>query len=575
MKQALKPSIKYISLYILIFMVIFIPKTIDIAHSMTTDETPWLMRSANFYKAVVTNNFIETKQDMNIGVFTMWINSISYYINEPNIANHAELYTKDYSKIGRIIKESGGDPLSTLAFSRIIMVFSLSIAITLIAFFLAKIIGTIPAVFSSIMLGYGIFYSGLMRTAHLDAPMATFMLLSTIIFLTYRYFDNRKIFLVLSGIIGGAAVLAKLFGIMTIAVIGLIGIISLFYQYEISPQRSITKLIIKLITDLSIWVISLLLIIFIFWPSMWVNPFQTLLSVINSVNPYTNATLQGLNENGQSGSGINNFSWYMRYFVIYLWYTSPIFVAGLPLAISTFFGKIGLFANLKIRYVGFSLFLSAAGLYSSISIITKSSYDYILPVQLVLNLLSCFGLYSLAIWVGILFLKKRNKGLLIQQCIIIFILLSQIIYNLSYAPVYLSYLSPIMGGPQKIEESRTTGMGEGLDEAGRYLNQKPGAENLTVTSWYGIGPFSFYFIGVTKMLPVWPTMTDAMIENIISSDYLVTYINQWYRHYPEQLFLILNSIDPEHEIWVDGIHYANIYPVTENIKNQLKDYIQQ
>jgi hypothetical protein len=43
-------------------------------------------------------------------------------------------------------------------------------------------------------------------------------------------------------------------------------------------------------------------------------------------------------------------------------------------------------------------------------------------------------------------------------------------------PYYLSYYNPLMGGPRKAPQVMQIGWGEGLDQAGRYLDRNPSPE---------------------------------------------------------------------------------------------------
>jgi hypothetical protein len=99
------------------------------------------------------------------------------------------------------------------------------------------------------------------------------------------------------------------------------------------------------------------------------------------------------------------------------------------------------------------------------------------------------------------------------------------------------------------------GWGEGLDQAARYLNDKPGAGKLKAISWYADGPFSFIFDGETirKDFPVSPA-------DLPSADYLVMYAHQWQRELPSREFLdYFDSREPERIVSIDGLEYARIY----------------
>ena len=96
-----------------------------------------------------------------------------------------------------------------------------------------------------------------------------------------------------------------------------------------------------------------------------------------------------------------------------------------------------------------------------------------------------------------------------------------------------------------------------MDQAALYLNQKINARELVVSSWYGLGPFSFYFDGEAGNIPGKLTISDW--KDINSSDYIVTYVHQWQRNLPEDLLSELSTKTPEHTIWINDIEYVRIY----------------
>jgi hypothetical protein len=101
------------------------------------------------------------------------------------------------------------------------------------------------------------------------------------------------------------------------------------------------------------------------------------------------------------------------------------------------------------------------------------------------------------------------------------------------------------------------GWGEGIDQAARYLNAKPGAADMQVMSWYPDGVFSYIFNGRTiGVESEWELTEPVMLD----SDYVVTYIHQWQRHLPfPEMLKLLSRGTPEKVIYLDGIEYVRIY----------------
>jgi hypothetical protein len=116
-----------------------------------------------------------------------------------------------------------------------------------------------------------------------------------------------------------------------------------------------------------------------------------------------------------------------------------------------------------------------------------------------------------------------------------------------------------MGGGQRAPYAMKVGWGEGLEQAARYLNQKPKAKGLRVFSWYADGPFSYFFIGRSRRMWLDDEVDETRWQRFLNSDYAVTYINQWQRNLPEQVLEYLSPLEPEHTIWINGIEYIRIY----------------
>jgi hypothetical protein len=100
-----------------------------------------------------------------------------------------------------------------------------------------------------------------------------------------------------------------------------------------------------------------------------------------------------------------------------------------------------------------------------------------------------------------------------------------------------------------------------LDLAAEYLNQKSNAKELKVMSWYGIGPFSYFFDGESTPLYGSRRWDSDMISRLQQMDYLVVYANQWQRQLPGGFFPWLEGLEPEYRVLFDGIELARIYDV--------------
>jgi hypothetical protein len=213
-------------------------------------------------------------------------------------------------------------------------------------------------------------------------------------------------------------------------------------------------------------------------------------------------------------------------------------------------------ADPKVRWLS-AVLLIAIFIFTIVMTLGIKKFDrYIIPVYAPFDILAGLGWYASMLW-----LKEKLPSHLRKASIpfaIICVIILQAINSLGIFPNMLAYYNPIMGGGRKAPDVMQIGWGEGLDLAAFYLNQKTNAENLAVSSWYSLGPFSFFFKGEAFNMPG-ISLTKDNWENINTFDYIVTYIHQWQRNMPEDLLSELATQKPEHTIWINGIEYIRIY----------------
>jgi hypothetical protein len=122
-------------------------------------------------------------------------------------------------------------------------------------------------------------------------------------------------------------------------------------------------------------------------------------------------------------------------------------------------------------------------------------------------------------------------------------------------PYYLNYYNPLLGGDRKAQEVMLVGWGEGLDQAARYLNEKPGAEGMKIYSWSADGCFSYFFKGSAGTIDY-----DMDVRNLRRGDYVVFYLNQLQRQAPsDEILDYFAQFDPEHVVRIGNLDYAWIY----------------
>jgi hypothetical protein len=198
--------------------------------------------------------------------------------------------------------------------------------------------------------------------------------------------------------------------------------------------------------------------------------------------------------------------------------------------------------------------------------VLKQGDRYLLPIFPILEVLSAIGLYALA---EAVVHKLRSDGLVksrVWLAVSLTVLFVQAGFSLPCHPYYLSCYNPTIGGGARASEAIMVGIGEGLDEAARYLSGKGNAEDLRVLAWYNVDVFDPLFAGRS-----WDLSRQAAFWNDIS--YVVFYINQVQRQFPDlEMVRFFHSIEPEHIVRINGINYAWIYKMPKPIPNSFPPY---
>jgi hypothetical protein len=179
-----------------------------------------------------------------------------------------------------------------------------------------------------------------------------------------------------------------------------------------------------------------------------------------------------------------------------------------------------------------------------------------------------------AIWLGWLGMKfetadrpkgRPGLGRNIQMGGAVLLIVLQLASAIAFYPYYYTYYNPLFA--MITGQTPASNYGEGIEQAAAYLAQKPNAESLKVFAYRGRGPFSYFFPGETIILnplfmedPGMPTM----FERLKQADYIVITDTLGLRSARNALFVqSLNSIAPEHSIYIKGVSPIHIYRVAD------------
>ena len=561
---------------IFVLMIAFLtPRGFEIGKFVAVDEVNWLHRSGTVYDAIVRNDWGDTYINNSPGVITTWVGALAFRIAAPSYKVSQDITTSQDTKKSSyttfqndLVWKVGVQPLFVLAISRIIMILLLMAVLLASYYYAQRLFGVWPSLIGFLIISLDPFIIALTRMSHLDAPQAMFMFLSTLAFISYLFHGNRWFDLVISGVAGGLAFLSKLPGIFIIPTIGFIALWDFFQarpKGKLNASSFTDQSVKKLIRVILTWAVVFLISYSAFWPSMWVQPVKTIEKVLGTSTKYTSTIIdEGNNEqeDDTNSSSTRTISDYVRYPESFLWRTTPVVLLGLFLLLVTLKGRKdnGLDDTIYQGIGGLLIFITVYAI--GITLPAKSSEKYFAPVFLALDFLAGLGWYF--------FVNKMTERFrspsrnLLGVGILLTVIFVQTIWVLQTFPYYFTYYNPLLGGVKRASQVRFIGVGEGLDQAGLYLNSKPDSSQLDVMAWYGTGPLSYFFDG--RVLPLYMSnsaWTPEFIQKLGEMDYLVIYTNQKFRNQPTELFNLLSATAPEHTIILDGAEYAWIYKVSD------------
>ncbi|GIV75680.1 MAG: hypothetical protein KatS3mg050_0074 [Litorilinea sp.] len=528
---------------LLLFLCLWLPRSLQLDHFVAVDERSWLTRAGNFYLALSRGDWAGTYQRYHPGVTTMWLGMAGYLWRYPDYAAEAPEQVESMNEgVEDFLRAHGRDPMALLAAGRLAVVTVIALALV-VAFWLAvDLVGLATAAVGFLLIALEPFFLGLSRMLHVDGLSSTFMFLSLLAFLRYQQ-RGRRGDLILSGVVAGLAWLTKSPAFFLIPFVGLLALT------QAARERFRLPVLRKLAMELGIWGGLGVGVFFLLWPAMWVQPLAAIRDILSAAGE---SAAEGHSKAIYfNGRVIDGDPGPLFYPLTYLWRTTPVVMIGLILALWTAVrrepaGRSPFAVPGRRRTAGLlALYVLAFTAFMTLG--SKKFPRYLIPAYLPLDLLAALGWVGLAAWLQERLPTIRRRWIAAGLPALAVAL--QAALALPHFPYYFTYYNPLLGGSAKAPEVMMIGLGEGLDQAARYLMEKPQAERLTVASWYRGGSFSYIF-----------PYRSVDIEEFYRADYAVLYAHQWQRQVPDRRLLdYFAGLPPERVITLHGTEYVRIY----------------
>ena len=532
-------AIRHSLFVILLFLFAFLPRAIQ----PVSRPLVWYLRSAHFIEAVLAGDWANTVYSEHPGVALMWPAGVGLkiYWTLSGVTPAAHIVPPDFEPIHFF----GPVPVTEIAAALVPLALLIALGLIGIYFLLRRLFGEATAAVAAVLLALSPYYLAQSKILHLDALLATLMLLSALALLLYRRECHTR-HLLLSGALGGLALLVKTPALFLIPFVGLVLLIDTLRNPSATLRTSLRSAIRNLqsaIRNLLTWLLVAALVYVAFWPVMWVDPRRGLAAVKWGLTRH--ATTAHDTPTFFLGRVLQEDPGPLFYAVTLLFRTSEVELVFL--AVAAVLGAAHLLRRRHLSETGVdALLLLAYAVFflAGMCLGAKKMGRYVLPALLALDVLAATGLVA---WARGLAGGRRRLALPLMALP----LLIQAALILPRHPYYGTAFNWLAGGPPAAARAILTGEeGEGLAELAATLNARPDAAQLTVAAQLK-HVFNQTFRGAT-----------VDIDQV--AGYLVFHRNYTVRDYKVQqwgdLWERYSARTPEQEVGFDGVTYAWLYP---------------
>jgi hypothetical protein len=525
---------------------------------MTPDGRRWLDRSVDLLIALMRRDWALTYSAGNPAmILTKWMGLIGIVIR---YALHrlgwqawhdqALAASTSLEAFLQAIKAQPDNPLDVLPYARLPIALVSALCMLAVYYLARRFWGSRVALLAGLLLALDPFYIAHSRLLHTDALTTDFMGLTILTLMVGLEMGLSLRWAAISGCMGGLALLCKPTAFFLLPFLCLGSVIEIVHCWRNDDTFKWDR-VRPWLSFLALWVAVAGLTYFALWPALWSDPVGTVVRALaRSAEKAASGHDQFLLGRVTSDPGP------LFYPVVVLYRTTPPLLLGLALALWSRPWKgrerRRVWAWLGSYVILFTLFLSLS---------PKKVSRYLLPTFPVLAIFAGVGLEWF--WGQ---LSRRWAGSWLP--ILGMVAIVQGACSLSHHPYYLTYYNPLFGGGWLAPKVLLVGWGEGLDQAGHYLNTMRGVSQLEAASFYR-REFAPYFDGEEVELSD-EHDEDHDLLPWHRADYTVLYISQIQRQIPNEATIrYFSSLQPEFVVRLKGINYAWIYRTPEYIPDDM------
>jgi hypothetical protein len=462
MSERKRPRVFWYGL-IIVFLLALLPRVIyPVSRPMQ-----WYIRAVSFWDALLDGELGGTYQQYHPGVTTMWVAGLGLQI-------YTVVHGWPADKLVYVPEEATGLDHYPVEAGVAALGIAIALGIGLAYVLMTRLLGWQIGLVGGCLLALDPFYLEQSKVLHVDALLATLMLLSALFLVGYLQLRSWS-YLVFGGVFAGLAFLTKSPAIFLVPYTVLIviwrhlgGIAGLFKSHIWADRIG------KIVRDLTVWGFVVGSIFVLFWPAMWVMPGNVLSGMIEGSGFHTET--EHRNPNFFTGRVIYDDVGLLFYPATLAWKTTLITLPAFLVAVFLLFRR---FRQFTAHEPMWWLLIYACGFVGMMSLVAGKEMRYLVPTFLALDVLAAWGLVRAASTVEKV---KRWRGWTWNPAaIIVAALLIQAGSVLRHHPYYGTHYNLLLGGARVAQHVLPLGdQGEGADLAARFLNSYPRAEERTV-----------------------------------------------------------------------------------------------
>jgi 4-amino-4-deoxy-L-arabinose transferase-like glycosyltransferase len=505
------------------------------ARFVTSDELVWVYRSMRFLRALSTGDWAQTVQAGHPGVTTMYCGVSGILLRRLTAPNAAAERLAWLTRLAWL-NPRDGPALKRLAFflvaGRVPVAILTSLAVAVIYLLARRLWGRRVALVGAALLALDPFPVGLSAVLHVDALTASFMTLSLLALLIGVMETGLFRWVALSGALTGLAVLTKAPAIFLAPFTVLVLVAALLTQREKCLGKAL-----RLGGAFFLWLAVAALIFCALYPAMWVAPTDALQLIFGTASRHAGSSARLTFFWGRAVFDPGPFF----YPVALAFRTSPVVWVGVLAALPQLLRR-RMPDWMRGRRLSMLALLCFAVLFVVFMTPLAKKFDrYLVPIFPALDLLAAAGLVRMT--ESLSGVRRRVVPVVLTAAVVL-----QALVSLPYAPYFLAYENPLLGGPRVAARVLPVGWGEGVDQAAAYLNGLEGADNMYVVA-SAMAHFAPLFVG--ESLPL-------NGENLPLADYLIVSAGDVQVNSGE-IETLLAGDEPVHTVRLGNLDYAWVY----------------